>query len=163
MCQFPSGTRPCDSLITYTYVRPHPTPVYYNACVCSSYYRGVSPSWQPSVWQFQLRHIPSWHIHLIIWWEEISNKNLVQDLVEFPVPIIAPADLVVNKNQTRKSSSNLVHKTRRSSSDLDPIIARRSSCVNTNKTRRSSWVFMSWFAENFASWVDRSGVRCYAR
>ena len=54
------------------------------------------------------------------------------------MPIIAPADLVVNKNQTRKSSSNLVHNHEDLVPFLNPIIARRSSCVNTNKTRRSS-------------------------
>ena len=163
MCQFPSGTIPCDSLITYTYVRPHPTPVYYNACVCYAYYKVYLPRVQPSVWQFQLCHILSW---------PHTPHNIVRGNLEqksswrsswVPVPIIALSDLVVNTNQTRKSSSNLVHKTRRSSSDLDHIIARKSSCVNTNKTRRSSWLFMSWFPENFASWVDRSGVRCYAR
>jgi len=54
------------------------------------------------------------------------------------VPIIAPADLVVNTNYHENLVRNLVHKTRRSSSDLDHIIARKSSSVNTNKTRRSS-------------------------
>ena len=130
--------------------------------VCA-YYKMYLPRVQLCVWQFQLRHILSWpHTS-----HNIERGNLEQksswDLVEFPVPIIAPADLVVNTNKTRTSSSNLVHNNEDLVPFLNPIITRRSSCVNTNKTRRSSWLFMSWFAEIFALWVDRSLVRWYAR